>query len=391
VSNDIQRTFRPCILTAHRFDKLNPEINLPSNVKVPLEPTTWPHSGPRRASINSFGFGGANAHVILEDAASFLSRHNLEGRHATVLHRDYPDSVHEVTRFSDSAGSSPSIPAFEPSSGKLSEAASDLSSEILSDWYPTPKLFVVSANDQEGVKRNFDRIQSYLALKTCAAPSFLSDLALTLDTKRTTLPWKSYVVATSLADLREQLPNFAPPVRSSSSAIPRVAFVFTGQGAQWHAMGKGLSIFTTFAKSLQRSETILKSLGCPWSLTEELSRTEAACNLRETDYSQPACTALQIALVNLLNDFGIHPLAVIGHSSGEIAAAYTAGFIDQEAAMKIAWLRGQVSKGVSTNGGMLAVSASADSIQHHLDSLKSGRAVVGCFNSYEACTSCRKS
>jgi acyl transferase domain-containing protein/NADPH:quinone reductase-like Zn-dependent oxidoreductase/SAM-dependent methyltransferase len=380
------RNLIPRILTALRFDKLNPEIDLPSNVKVPCEPTMWPHSGPRRASINSFGFGGANAHVILEDAASFLSRHGLQGHHATAPRQDYPYSVHDAAHFSDDASSFASTPVDETSSGKLSEAASDLSSEILRDWHPTSRLFVLSANDQEGVKRNVDRLQSYLALKTGAAPSFLSDLASTLNVKRTMLPWKSWVVATTFADLQEKLSNFAPAVRSSSSTVPRVAFVFTGQGAQWHAMGKGLSSFTTFAKSMQRSETILKSLSCPWSLAEELSRTEAASNLRDTDYSQPACTALQVALVDLLNDFGVRPVAVLGHSSGEIAAAYTAGFIDQEAAIKIAWLRGQISRTVSKSGGMLAVSASAESIQPYLESLKSGRAVVGCFNSYKACT-----
>jgi acyl transferase domain-containing protein/NADPH:quinone reductase-like Zn-dependent oxidoreductase/SAM-dependent methyltransferase len=353
---------------------------------VPSRPTVWPHSGPRRASINSFGFGGANAHVILEDAASFLSRHGLEGCHATIPRHEYIDGVLEPAYCNDNASSLASTPADETSSSKLSQAASDCSSEILRDWHPTPRLLVLSSNDQEGVKRNVDRLQSYLALETCTAPSFLSDLALTLNTKRTTLPWKSYVVTTGPADLREKISSFAPVVRSSSSAVPRVTFVFTGQGAQWHAMGKGLSVFATFAKSMQRSETILKSLGCPWSLAEELSRTETTCNLRETDYSQPACTALQVALVDLLNDFGIRPVAVLGHSSGEIAAAYTAGFIDQEAAIKIAWLRGQVSKSVSSNGGMLAVSASADSIRHHLESLKSGKAVVGCFNSYKACT-----
>ncbi|KAH4186698.1 hypothetical protein HBI81_132540 [Parastagonospora nodorum] len=367
------------------FEKLNPEIDLPRNVKIPLELTPWPHSGPRRASINSFGFGGANAHVILEDAASFLSRYDLGGNHATTVHHDDGESLHDVY-CSEGSSSLPSTPRGETTSGEHSEATSDASSEILRETYPTPRLFVLSSNDQNGVKRNVERLQSYLASRTSTTPSFLNDLAFTLNSKRTTLPWKSYAVSSGLSNLQEQLSSLAPAVRSSNSTVPRVAFAFTGQGAQWHAMGKGLSIYTAFAKSMQRSEVLLKSFGCPWNLAEELSRTEAECKLRETDYSQPACTAIQIALVDLLNEFGVRPVAVLGHSSGEVAAAYTAGFIDHEAAIKIAWLRGQVSKTVSKNGGMLAVSASSDSIQHHLESLKCGRAIVGCLNSTKACT-----
>jgi acyl transferase domain-containing protein len=251
----------------------------------------WPHSGPRRASINSFGFGGANAHVILEDAASFLSRHGLEGHHATTPCHDDSDSMQEAY-YSDGSSSF--------TSGEPNEVTSDVSSEVLRDINPQSRLFVLSSNDQDGIKRNVERLQSYLASKTSTAPSFLNDLALTLSSKRTTLPWKSYAVGASISDLREKLSTLAPVVRSSSSAVPRVAFVFTGQGAQWHSMGKGLSVYTTFAKSMERSEILLKSFGCSWSLAEELSRTEATCKLRETDYSQPACTAIQVALVDLL-------------------------------------------------------------------------------------------
>lgn len=156
-------------------------------------------------------------------------------------------------------------------------------------------------------------------------------------------------------------------------------------------MGQGLSIFPAFKSSMDASEKMLRSdLGCPWSLTEELNRgSEDKCNLRKTDYSQPACTAVQIALVDLLRSWGVKPVAVVGHSSGEIAAAYCAGLISHAAGIKVAWLRGQVSATVAEKGqkgGMLAVSANGESLQSKLDGLKSGRAIVGCFNSPNACT-----
>ncbi|KAK1595137.1 beta-ketoacyl synthase domain-containing protein [Colletotrichum navitas] len=346
------------------FEELNPQIELPENVKVPTTLTVWPGSGPRRASINSFGFGGANAHVILEDAASYLFRHGRSGRHYATANPKLP-----------------TISSSASESGSETETSSNASHEEVA-----PKLFVLSSNDQEGVKRNVERLASYLDGKTSSKPSFLSDLAYTLFSKRTTLPWKSFAIASDVSSLRQGLEKIPAVVRSSSSSVPRIAFVFTGQGAQYFQMGKELSVYKTFQDSMLRSELILKSLGCPWALTEELDRDESGCNLRRTDYSQPVCTALQVALVDLCKEWGVKPVAVVGHSSGEIAAAYCAGFIDHEAAVKIAWLRGQVSQTVSKNGGMLAASASAESIREHLEALKLGKATVGCFNSSKACT-----
>ncbi|KAI8269455.1 Highly reducing polyketide synthase [Colletotrichum sp. SAR11_239] len=340
------------------FEELNPQIELPDKVKIPQTLTVWPSTGPRRASINSFGFGGANAHVILEDAASYLFRHGLPGRHATV--------------------SRPLLPK--------SSTSDDGTGSTASETELTPKLIVLSSNDQEGVKRNVERLSEYLETKTSTSSTYMNDLAYTMASKRTALPWKSFAIASDVATLQENLDTIPAVIRSSNSTVPRVAFVFTGQGAQYFKMGKGLSVYKVFRDSMLRSETTLKALGCTWNLTEELSRPEAECNLRFADYSQPACTALQVALVDLMKSWGVLPVAVVGHSSGEIAAAYCAGYIDHEAAVKIAWLRGQVSKTVSQEGGMLAVSASAESIAEHLESLKNGKAIVGCFNSPKSCT-----
>ncbi|KAI3394363.1 hypothetical protein diail_2874 [Diaporthe ilicicola] len=301
---------------------------------------------------------GKSKIVVLEDAASYLSRTGLSGKHRT--------------------NSQPKALTNGYTNGTHSEA--------------TPKLFVVSSNDKEGVSRNVERLTSYLSTAS-SKPGFLDNLAYTLATKRSVLPWKSFAIASSLEQLTENLSPSAlsTPLRSSSTYDPRLAFLFTGQGAQWNAMGRGLSIYPAFQASMDASEKMLRSdFGCRWSLSEELSKeSEEVCNLRKTDYSQPACTAVQIALVDLLNSWGVNPVAVVGHSSGEIAAAYCAGLISHAAGMKVAWLRGQVSATVAQNGlkgGMLAVSASGKSLQEKLDSLKSGKAIVGCLNSPKACT-----
>lgn len=296
--------------------------------------------------------------VVLEDAASYLSRTGLNGRHFTV----------------------------HPPKALLNGYTNGVDSDV------APKVFVVSSNDKEGVSRNVERLTSYLSTASSKS-SFLNSLAYTLASKRSVLPWKSFAIASSLEQLKESLvpSNLSMPIRSSSTSDPRLAFVFTGQGAQWYAMGRGLSIYPAFQASMDASEKMLRSdFGCRWSLSEELSKaSEEECNLRKTDYSQPACTAVQIALVDLLTSWGVKPVAVVGHSSGEIAAAYCAGLISHAAGMKVAWLRGQVSATVAQNGtkgGMLAVSASGESLQEKLNGLKSGKAIVGCLNSPKACT-----
>lgn len=376
------------------FEKLNPQIELPENVRIPTEAMPWPTQGPRRASINSFGFGGANAHVILEEPASYLQRVGRLGQISATkplkasLTADGLSSSLSDSSASDGADSDSEHSDVTDSTQTSITVLTDGSRETSNN----PKVFTISSNDKEGVARNVERLSSYLETKQSLKLDrrFLESLAYTLSNKRSALPWKSYVIASTVSELRERLVSaLSTPTRSSSTSNPHLAFVFTGQGAQWFAMGKGLEIFPAYKASMEASDKMLQDLGCPWSLIEELGCPENECNLRRTDYSQPSCTAVQIALVDLLRHWGIRPVAVVGHSSGEVAAAYAAGLISHEASMKVAWLRGQVSKTVAeknSKGGMLAVNASGESLKDRLESLTQGRAIVGCLNSPKACT-----
>jgi acyl transferase domain-containing protein/NADPH:quinone reductase-like Zn-dependent oxidoreductase/SAM-dependent methyltransferase len=362
------------------FQKLNPQIEalLPENVKVPQDTTQWPSEGPRRASINSFGFGGANAHIILEDAPSYFARNGLKGNHVSAL--GHPSSPSEDSGYNSPQGDESSESGKTYFEGTQKKAS--------------PQIFALSANDQNGIKRNAVRLGEFLSTKADSEceDKLLTSLAYTLSSRRTTMPWRSFAIASTLPSLLNSLTEsdgIPAAVRTSNaSSPPRVAFMFTGQGAAWAAMGAGLQQYKAFRESITKSETILKTqLGCAWSLTEEVfQKSKEDSNLNKTDYSQPACTALQLALVDLYTSWGIKPSAVVGHSSGEIAAAYAAGYLSHDAAMAVAWLRGKVSGTVAKTGGMLAVKASAELTQEKLDKLTTGRAVVGCINSPAACT-----
>ena len=200
-----------------------------------------------------------------------------------------------------------------------------------------PYLFLLSANDQESLSKSTALIAEYVYERPAYLfPDLLRSLAFTLGQRRTLLPWKIAVQAADQDELIRKLKDVAlTPTRSVEQ--PRIGFVFTGQGSQWPKMGTQLyHAYPIYASAIQKADHILTGLGASWSLIAELERSERYSSIDSPSISQPACTALQLALVDLLKSWKIFPQSVIGHSSGEIAAAYAAGILDMESCMAIA-------------------------------------------------------
>ena len=159
-------------------------------------------------------------------------------------------------------------------------------------------------------------------------------------------------------------------------------------------MGIELSHYQVFRQSVKESDNYLCSeLACPWSAFEELRKDESKSQINNPAFSQPLCTVLQIALVDLLDSWGIVPSAVVGHSSGEIAGAYCLGALTKEDALKAAYYRGLLATRLkevspSTRGAMLAVGASEAQAQEWLDNIPptSGEVVAACINSPSSVT-----
>ncbi|KAL4860796.1 hypothetical protein BDV12DRAFT_208828 [Aspergillus spectabilis] len=281
------------------FEKLNPRIDAPMlGLVFPSKAMPWPSTGLRRASVNSFGFGGSNAHVVLDDAYNFLKSQGLVGFHNTA---PVPPT------------------AGEQLAGSAVQSTNGLDSTTTSH----PALLVWSAADVGGLKRLSEVYNAHFKGHQTTHPRYLSDLAHTLSQRRSILPWRSYAIANSTPSLHADGVTLASPLRSSRNL--GLCFVFTGQGAQFSSMGHELLVYPIFKNTLMRAQLYLYELGCAWSLMEELLRDKASSRVNQPDISQPLCTALQIALIELLRTFGIIPKAVIGHSSGEIAAAYCMG------------------------------------------------------------------
>ncbi|KAF7881904.1 uncharacterized protein EAF02_006592 [Botrytis sinoallii] len=326
------------------------------HLKFPKELIPWPSEGLCRLSINSFGFGGTNAHVIMEDAIGHLKLRDEVSIHKQI--NGNMDSTHD-----------------EPS---------------MSNGFhhcEVRRMLVFSSQDESGIKRLESAYNGYWSRMSIEdfSISYMNRLSYTLSDRRSSLLWRSFATFNSENDLTAGI-KFSPAIRAISQ--PRLAFCFTGQGAQWYAMAREIQA-NVFRKSLTETSKLLKEMGCLWSLQAELSRDKETSRVNRPDFSQPICTAIQIALVDLLESVELRPSVVFGHSSGEIAAAYCIGALDKRSAMAVAYHRGLLSSKIAENnsiqGGMLSVGLSADEVLLYLAKIEvkfgySGIS-IGCINS----------
>ncbi|KAF4830615.1 Reducing polyketide synthase FUB1 [Colletotrichum siamense] len=343
------------------IEKVNPKLRLTDwNLALPSENMSWPSKGQRRISVNSFGFGGANAHVILDDAHNYLRTRGLLGNHNTTTLED------------DSSESGISMGSESPRQESHK------------------RLFAFSTKDQTGIDRLGPLFTDFLSNKEAMSNArFLGDLAYTLAGRRSHFEFRSFAVAESVSDLQTQIEKGLPKSKRASKHDNPI-FIFTGQGAQWPAMGRELLNNCIFRTSVHKSQVLLEHYGCPWDLIDELSKTSDS-NVDLPQYSQVLCTVLQIALVDLVRAWGVIPKAVVGHSSGEIGAAYAAGLISRCNAVKVAYLRGICSAKVADIvsprvGAMLAAGLSEVEAAAYLDQVPPGSAVVACVNSPSSVT-----
>lgn len=335
----------------------NPNIDWKNlRVRASRISMSWPSTSGevvRRASVNSFGFGGANAHAVVENDAGSLSRH--------------VSSYKEVTTdfFDDDEDEDDQVGAIE------SKAA--------------PTVLVFSANDQLSLANYVKALNAHLTNPTVSIN--LGDLAYTLSERRS----RHYHRAFTIVRSSSQTINQNTLIYGKPGSPPRIGFVFTGQGAQWSSMGADLIESFPLARTvIQDLDSVLQALPDPpkWTLLGELTEARSVEALRQPEFSQPLVTALQIALVRVLEDWGIRPEAAVGHSSGEIAAAVSAGLLTSSDAIKTAYYRGQASKKVDTPAepvGMLAVGVGAEVIEKYLRP-EEAKIQIACYNSPNSLT-----
>ncbi|KAK4033573.1 BcPKS5, polyketide synthase [Parachaetomium inaequale] len=274
-----------------------------THLEVPTAPKPWPRTlagQPRRVSVNSFGFGGTNAHAILE------------------YFEPEPSPAPTNNRGLSTVG----VPSFTP--------------------------LLLSAASPSALRAALSDLRGYL---DAHPDTDMRSLAYTLQTRRSTLGYRKAIAA---GNVEEAIKRIDGMLDSSDADVltryhditqPSILGIFTGQGAQWPRMGARLLQESPFASQrlaeLQRALATLPAEDRPnWTLSAQLLADPQTSRVAEAAVSQPLCTAVQIVLVDMVRAAGLKFRAVVGHSSGEIAAAYAARFLSAGDAMRVAYYRG---------------------------------------------------
>ena len=315
------------------FRTLNPRISLDGTpFVIPREELPWKAgSAPRFAGTSSFGLSGTNAHVILEEA--------------------------------------PTPPA----------AAEDAAA-------PRAVLLAVSARDPGALRALAAAYHDHLQGAGAAAP--LADVAYTASVRRSHHDHRLAVVGSGHDEIARGLDAFARGVerpgvisgRKAPGAPPKVAFVFSGQGSHWLGMGRHLhDEEPVFRQALEACDAALRKHG-PWSLLEELRAGEAASRLERTEVVQPVIFAMGVALAALWRSWGVEPGAVVGHSVGEVAAAYVAGALSLEDAALIVHTRSHLMRRADGKGAVAVIELPEAEVAGWLAGSE-GRVVIAGINS----------
>lgn len=339
------------VLTAHygrvapnlHFNEPNPGIDWDNNhLKVPTSPTPL-NSGNRPCvvGVNSFGAGGTNAHIVIEGPDVGMS-----------IHRDESTATTQQT----------SAPA---------------------------ALYVLSSSSREALRALALRHADFLM----TASERLEDAAFSALTRRSHYPHLLAVVGDTADEVAQKLRSFADGQVDSTILTtsikrrkePKLAFVFSGQGGQWARMGLQLmQREIVFRESVEEIDLLFQKLS-GWSLLEELCRSAEDSKVNDTIVVQPAVMAIQIALVRLYEHYGIRPDGVVGHSIGEVAAAFAAGAITLAQAVAVIYHRSQAQNQATGRGGMLAVGLSFEDAVELIEGYD-GRVSIGAVNGPEMLT-----
>lgn len=275
---------------------------------IPTTLVDWPaRKEPRFAGVSSFGLSGTNAHVILSDDPEIRSSP-----------AEFPTTEH---------------------------------------------LLALSARSSGALK---DLAQRYRSLLSGNSEFSVYELCAVAALRRAHHNHRLAIVARSLPEIAERLDTFLQGGTSSflssgfrpSGSRPKVVFVFPGHGSQWVGMGKGLlKAEPEFRKAIEECDRVIRA-EAGWSIIDELNADADAARLDQVDVIQPLLFALEIALARLWRSWGVEPDAVVGHSMGEVAAAYVCGALSLEDAAKVICLRSRLLREKSGKGAMAVVELS---------------------------------
>ncbi|KAL1883173.1 Type I Iterative PKS [Diaporthe australafricana] len=336
---------------------LNPSIDFEkAKVEVVRDVIPWPEGKLKRASINSFGFGGANGHCIVDHVNNVLPNYVKPGVINRLVQNGHETGNGHITNGNGHTSNGHTANGLNPSKqhgnkgprhlpitnhSKLVKRADAKTRQLI--------LLLFSGHNEPSLKLNIN------ALSLVTNQHCLADIAYTLASKRSRLSHRTFRVVDK-DSVTEGLET-SQRVFQSPLEPARLGFVFTGQGSQWHAMGAELFEYRAFRIAIEYLDFVLSTLPArpSWTLVGILSGECDKEFIQTAEVSQTACTAVQIGLVDLLASWSVRPSGVVGHSSGEMAAAYAGGHITAAEAIVAAYFRGQAVSKNTAKGAMVAV------------------------------------
>ncbi len=311
------------------FETPNPRIDLDAlNLRVQDTLGTWPDPvGPLVAGVSSFGMGGTNCHVVLSEAP----------------------------------------PVAEPPLAPQGETS-------------TP--WMISARTPSALRAQAERLRAHVLDHPELSPG---DVGWSLATTRTAFRHRAVFIERERSEFLRKLEAFAGNgdvaglVRGTAVDPGKIVFVFPGQGSQWLRMG--LELMDTSEVYREEIHACARALEpyVDWSLMDVLRGEPGAPSLERSDVVQPALFAVMVSLAKLWQSVGVRPDAVVGHSQGEIAAAYVAGAFSLDDAARVVALRSKILTSLSGRGGMVTVALPMREVEPRLARWE-GRLTIGAVN-----------
>ncbi|MEM8505854.1 MAG: SDR family NAD(P)-dependent oxidoreductase [Cyanobacteria bacterium P01_D01_bin.1] len=310
------------------FETLNPYIQLENTpLRIPTENKAWPAGERRRiAGVSSFGFGGTNAHILVSEA---------------------PQS-----RTEDASNQATPSKSFETITERPLH------------------LFTLSAKSNEALEMQLLQYQDWLRQNGDVS---VADICYTATVGRSHHSHRLAIVTSSTTQLQQQLQTLSAKAKPISNKPPKIAFLFTGQGSQYIDMGRQLyETQPVFRKAIDQCEQILSQKEV--SLIDLLYPTPLAhpptssfrlypSALDDTAHTQPALFAIEYAIAQLWQSWGIEPNVVLGHSVGEYAAACIAGVFSLENGLLLIAERGRLMQALPASGEMLSILATVEQVE----------------------------
>jgi acyl transferase domain-containing protein/NADPH:quinone reductase-like Zn-dependent oxidoreductase/acyl carrier protein len=312
------------------LENLNPAIPFSDlNIEVVTQTTAFPTpSGRAIAAVNGFGYGGTNGHVILAQA--------------------------------------PDMPA--PATER-----------------PSIALFPISAANRDSVRAVAAAMRS-----TVGCASSIDDLCSAAWSRRAHHPFRTVLPCSDKDELARHLDAVAAGTTTISRAtVPtgtKPVFVFSGIGPQWWGMGRELlAMDGPFARTAAEIDSLFVEIA-GWSILDELLKPESDSRIQRTEYAQPANFLVQVGLVAELAALGVEPAAIVGHSVGEVSAAFVSGALALRDALLVSYHRARLQASTEGAGGMLAVGLSESEVALRLSEGGGLDVVVAAVNSPDSVT-----